>query len=62
MVTPVHEIIHSLTLLHLERPKLHTIFSFLSAIGLNKPWYNCYIQSNFSGSFTKAVSNSILSS
>ena len=27
----------TLTLLHSERPKLHTILAFLSAIGLNYP-------------------------
>ena len=29
------KILHSLTLLHSERPKLHTILAFLSAIGSN---------------------------
>ena len=33
--------LHSLTLLHLERPKLYTILAFLSAIGLrNKGCHN----------------------
>ena len=31
--------IHLLTLLHSERPKLYTILAFLSAIGLNKNYF-----------------------
>ena len=29
------------TLLHLERPKLHTILAFLSAVGFRVKNYNC---------------------
>ena len=39
-----------LTLLHSERPKLHTILAFLSALGLNLPAYgNTCIESHFTG-------------
>ena len=31
----VYPVIHVLTLLHSERPKLYTILAFLSAVGLN---------------------------
>ena len=33
------EIFHILTLLHSERPKLHTILAYLSAIGLKRHSY-----------------------
>ena len=34
-ISKIHLIMHLLILLHSERPKLHTILAFLSAIGLS---------------------------